>query len=490
VVLLGLVGYSLHRGWLLMTYRRLCRRTASPDEWQGPLPPVTVQLPIYNERYVVERLIDSVCALDYPWERLQIQVIDDSDDETAELARRRARWQRRRGVPIEYLRRNERAGYKAGALAYGLDRARGDFILILDADFVPAPDLLSRLLPPLSDPRVGMVQARWGHLNESASWLTRAQALILDAHFYIEHGARAAAGLFFNFNGTGGLWRSECLRDAGGWQSDTLTEDLDLSYRAQLKGWRFAFLRDVQVSGELPSGIRAFKSQQARWAQGSMQTARKLLPELLRGEWSWRVKLEAMAHLTAYVPAPLTLAVAVLVFPAAVVRLQYGWPLLLLADLFFFAAAIGPLAYFYAETLRAGGRRVWPAVLGYVPLILALGIGLSVNNTRALLAGVRSRGPSEFVRTPKRGDSRGGYRARFDWRSTAAESVLALYVGLAIAFAVANGLYPSVPFLLLFQYGFTAVAAGSVVSPKLPATTSRASRPPPTGRRTGHRSAA
>jgi hypothetical protein len=244
------------------------------------------------------------------------------------------------------------------------------------------------------------------------------------------------------------------------------------------------------VSGELPSGIRAFKSQQARWAQGSMQTARKLLPELLRGKWSWRVKLEAMAHLTAYVPAPLTLAVAVLVFPAAVVRLQYGWPLLLLADLFFFAAAIGPLAYFYAETLRAGGRRVWPAVLGYVPLILALGIGLSVNNTRALLAGVRSRGPSEFVRTPKRGDSRGGYRARFDWRSTAAESVLALYVGLAIAFAVANGLYPSVPFLLLFQYGFTAVAAGSVVSPKLPATTSRASRPPPTGRRTGHRSAA
>lgn len=466
MALLGLVAYSLHRGWLLLTYRRLCKTSRRGAEWRrGPLPPVTVQLPVYNERYVVERLIDAVCALDYPRELLEVQVLDDSDDETAELARRRVLHHAGRGIRIEHIRRQRREGYKAGALAHGLSRARGEFVLILDADFVPPADLLHRMLPPLADPAVGMVQARWGHLNDDASWLTRAQALILDAHFHVEHGARSAAGLFFNFNGTAGIWRARCLHDAGGWQADTLTEDLDLSYRAQMRGWRFVFLPDVVVPGELPGSVRAFKSQQARWAQGSIQTARKLLPELLRGDRSWRIKLEAIAHLTAYVPSLLTLALAVLVFPAAIVRLHHGWPLLLLADLFFFAAAIGPLGYFYAETLRAGGRRVWPAILIYVPMVLALGIGISVNNSRALFAGLFSRAPAEFVRTPKRGGARGGYRARFSWLGTAAETALATYVAVAVGYALMNGLYPSIPFLLLFQYGFATVAAGSFKSP-------------------------
>jgi cellulose synthase/poly-beta-1,6-N-acetylglucosamine synthase-like glycosyltransferase len=393
---------------------------------------VTVQLPIYNERYVVERLIDAACALDYPGDRLEIQVLDDSTDETAALARRRVAYHRGAGVDVRYVRRARRTGYKAGALAHGLERAAGEFVLVLDADFVPKPDLLRLLLPPFADPGVGMVQARWGHLNETASWLTRAQALILNAHFHIEHGARAAAGLFFNFNGTAGIWRVKCLREAGGWQSDTLTEDLDLSYRAQMKGWRFVFLPDVVVPGELPAEITSFKTQQARWAQGSMQTARKLLPDLLRDGHGWRVKLEAIMHLTSYMPSLLTLAVAVLVFPAAIVRLQNGWPLLLLA------------------------------VLLYVPVILALGIGLSVNNARALLAGLARRGEPEFVRTPKRGSARVGYRPRNNWLGTAVESALAVYVAIAIAYALANGLYASIPFLLLFQYGFTAVAVGSM----------------------------
>ena len=465
LALAGLVVYSLHRGWLMLTYRRLCRRPRPVRTWRGPWPRVTVQLPIYDERFVVERLIDAACALDYPRDRLEIQVLDDSTDETAVLAARRVAHHAGRGISIRHVRRRQRDGYKAGALAHGLEGwrgARGQFVLILDADFVPPPDLLQRMLPAFADPQVGMAQARWGHLNENASWLTRTQALILDAHFHIEHGARHAAGLFFNFNGTAGIWRVECLRDAGGWQADTLTEDLDLSYRAQMRGWRFVYLPDVVVPGELPEGVRAFKSQQARWAQGSIQTARKLLPELLRGDWSWRIKLEAIAHLTSYVPSALTLALAVLVFPAAIVRLHHGWPLLLLADLFLFAAAIGPLAYFYAETLRAGGRRAWPEITLYVPLILALGIGISVNNTRALIAGLFSRGASEFVRTPKRGEARGGYRARTGWKGTAVESALAAYIAVAIGYALIEGLYPSIPFLLLFQYGFTAVAAGSL----------------------------
>jgi cellulose synthase/poly-beta-1,6-N-acetylglucosamine synthase-like glycosyltransferase len=465
LALVGLVIYGLHRGWLLLTYRRLRHTPRRPSAWPGPLPRVTVQLPVYNERYVVERLLDAVCALDYPRDLLEVQVLDDSDDDTAELARRRVRRYAERGVRIEHIRRGGRGGYKAGALAYGLARAHGEFVLVLDADFVPPADLLRRMLPPFADRSVGMVQARWGHLNADASWLTRAQALVLDAHFHIEHGARSAAGLFFNFNGTAGIWRARCIHDADGWQVDTLTEDVDLSYRAQMRGWHFVYLPDVVVPGELPESVRAFRSQQARWARGSIQTARKLLPALLRGQWSWRVKLEAVAHLTAYVPSSLTLAVAVLVLPAAVVRLRHGWPLLLVADLVFFAAAVGPVSYFYAETLRANGRRAWPAALAYVPLVLALGIGISANNTRALLAGLFRRGPAAFVRTPKQGGSSSGYRAPFNPWGAAAETALALYVAVAVGYALWHGLYPSIPFLLLFQYGFAAMAAGSLAQP-------------------------
>ena len=462
LTLAGLGIYSLHRGLLLLAYRRARRRPSHRPNWERAWPAVTVQLPLFNERYVVERLIQSVCALDYPMDLLEIQVLDDSTDETSALAARLVEHQRRRGMQITHMRRSRRDGYKAGALARGLESARGEFVLILDADFVPPPDLLRLMLPALADPRVGMAQARWGHLNEDASWLTRAQALGLDAHFCIEHGGRAAAGLFFNFNGTAGLWRASCLRDAGGWHSDTLTEDLDLSYRAQMRGWKLTFLPHVVVPGELPESVRALKSQQARWSQGAIQTARKVLPRLLLGDWPWRIKLEAIAHLTSYVPSALTLALALLVFPAALVRFRHGWPLLLFADLGLLAAAIGPLLFFYAEALRACGRRAWPAVLLRLPAILALGIGLSFSNTRALLAGLSPGRDPEFVRTPKRGMARGGYRPRVSWSDTAVESGLAAYVALAVAHAALHGLYPSIPFLLLFQWGFVAVAAGSL----------------------------
>lgn len=461
LTLAAIMLYALHRGWLVLQYNRRPRPTCASRVWNGRMPPVTVQLPIYNERYVVERLIDAVCALDYPRELLEIQVLDDSDDDTWRLAASCVDRHVGRGMRIEHIRRSERVGYKAGALAYGLKRAAGEFVLIFDADFVPPPDTLRKLLASFADPGVGMVQARWGHLNRDTSWLTRVQSLVLDGHFHIEHGARCGAGLFFNFNGTAGMWRVACLRDAGGWQSDTLTEDLDLSYRAQMRGWRFVYRPDVVVPGELPAGIRAFKGQQARWAQGSAQTARKLLPTLMRGSWPWRLKVEALAHLTSYVPALLTFLLSVLILPAAVLRLEGGWPLPLTVDLVVLALAVGPLALFYGAALRLAGRSAWPLIPYYLPLILAVGIGLSVNNTRAVLAGLFRRGPAEFVRTPKWGAARSGYRARFNGWSTVAETGLAGYVGITVGHAVVSGLYPSIPFLLLFLSGFTAIAAGS-----------------------------
>jgi cellulose synthase/poly-beta-1,6-N-acetylglucosamine synthase-like glycosyltransferase len=465
LTLAGIVLYALHRGWLLCIYLWRSRLERSSTIWSGPLPPVTVQLPIYNERYVVERLIDAVCALDYPRELLDIQVLDDSDDDTTQLAASCVARHVAGGIRIEHVRRSERLGYKAGALAYGLERAAGEFVLIFDADFVPPADTLRRLLAPFVEPEVGMVQARWGHLNREASWLTRVQGLVLDGHFNIEHAARSAAGLFFNFNGTAGMWRVACLRDAGGWQWDTLTEDLDLSYRAQMRGWRFVYRPDVVVPGELPPSVRAFKGQQARWAQGSIQTARKLLPVLMRGTWPRRLKLEALAHLTSYVPAPLTLGLAVLILPATIVRLERGWPVPLTVDLVVLAVAIGPLAMFYGQTLRLSRRRAWPGLLVHLPMILAVGIGISVNNTRALLAGLFGQGPAEFVRTPKRGSAAFGYRAGVSRWSTVAETGLAAYVSVAMGYALVAGLYPSIPFLLLFLYGFAAIAAGSVREP-------------------------
>lgn len=462
-VLVLLMPFALHRGYLLWLARNRPER-GLPDAWKGPLPAVTVQLPVYNEREVVERLVNAACRLDYPREKLEIQLLDDStDDTTSRAARAVERW-RDRGVRIRHLRRDGRRGYKAGALAHGLSRATGDFILILDADFVPPPDLVRRLLPPFEETAIGMVQGRWDHLNGDQSWLTRAQALLLDGHFFFEQGGRWAAGRFFNFNGTAGMWRRTCLEDAGGWEADTLTEDLDLSYRAQMKGWRFAFLEDVGVPAEVPARAGALEVQQKRWAQGGIQTARKILPKLLRGPWPLPVKLEAVVHLCGHLAYPLTLVLALLLLPSAVARRSLGLEEFLVLDLVVFGLATVPFVVFYGAAGRKRSRP-WRRLIPDVVRTLAVGIGLSAPVSRAVLRGLRGV-HDPFVRTPKEGARQGSGRTsgsdrRYPGASGVGDSVLKLAVGgIMTAYAVAavdQGMFASIPFLLLFGSGYLAL---------------------------------
>ncbi len=457
-VLGTLALYGLHRLVLVVAYYRTRHRAPAPppppDEW----PVVTVQLPLYNELYVAERLIDAVCALDYPRDRLEVQVLDDSTDETRAIVAARVEHHRRRGVAVEHLHRRDRQGFKAGALAAGLGAARGSLIAVFDADFVPRPDFLRRTVPHFGDPGVGMVQARWEHLNRGYSLLTRIQAILLDGHFIIEHAARNRAGRFFNFNGTAGVWRRRAIEQAGGWRQDTLTEDLDLSYRAQLAGWRFLYLSDVVAPAELPVDVNAFKRQQFRWAKGSMQTARKLLGTVWRAPLPWRVKLEATVHLTNNACYLLMMALSVLVFPAMLLR-HGDLVLLLLLDLpLFLAATVSVLVFYTASQIERGGD--WWRELRRLPALMGVGIGLSVNNARAVVAGLTRQG-GEFERTPKyriehRRDGWLGkrYRVRRD-DSVTAEGALALAFAVYFGVAVWRGMWPSLPFLYLFLHGYS-----------------------------------
>ena len=461
-VLALLLPFAAHRTWLLWTVLR--RRAPSlPEEWEGELPDVTVQLPVYNELGVVERLVDAACSLEYPREKLEVQILDDSNDGTSRLAAARARAWRKRGVRVRHLRRRDRSGFKAGALARGLAGARGEFLLVLDADFVPGADLIRRLLPPFADPGIGMVQARWDHLNRDRSLLTRAQALLLDGHFFFEHGARFRSGRFFNFNGTAGMWRRACLEDAGGWEADTLTEDLDLSYRAQMRGWRFAFLDHVGVPAELPEEVGALEVQQKRWAQGGVQTALKILPRLLAGPWPWKVKAEAAIHLCGHLAHPLTLLLGVLLFPAALARRSLGLEHLLWVDLAVFAAATVPFLAYYAAAGRRR-RRPWRRLASSVLATLSVGIGLSAPVTRAVLRGLASR-TDPFVRTPKRG---GAGASPYPGSSRVGDSALKLGLAGALlagfAGALAQGFWASLPFLALFLSGYLALGLGGVLS--------------------------
>ena len=464
------VLYASHR-WLILARwwrHRAARRAAeSPpidDTAQGPLPVVTVQLPVYDERRVIERLIDAAAALDYPADRLEIQVLDDSTDETSSRAAAAIARHRARGVDIHHLRRSRRDGFKAGALAAGLARARGELIAVFDADFVPRTDFLRRMAPHFRDPGVGMAQARWTHLNRDQSALTSAQAVMLDAHFLLEHDVRMRDGLFFNFNGTGGVWRRSCIGAVGGWQCDTLTEDLDLSYRAQLGGWRFVFDPGVETPAELPSDAEALMSQQRRWAKGSIQTARKLLPALLRSELPWRVKAEAVFHLTANVAYPLLLALGLLLLPVLIGPSRLPpivvWSIQLGVILF----GIVPVSLFLAFGQIAAGRprrRVVPDAIA----ALVLGAGLSVNNARAVLEGLRAR-LGEWERTPKRGDPRSaGGAALYPRRIRSAgrtEGLLAIYfAGLAV-FVASAPFYRALPFALLLMTGLGWIAGNAL----------------------------
>ena len=459
LVLGTLAAYGVHRLALVGLYYRTRRHAPEPPPAPAEWPRVTVQLPLYNEMYVAQRLIDAAARLDYPRDRLEIQVLDDSSDVTRELVARRVDHHRRRGVPIRHLHRADRSGFKAGALAAGQAVAEGELVAVFDADFVPPADFLRRTVPHFGDPSVGMVQARWEHINRAYSLLTRIQAVFLDGHFIIEHAARNRAGMFFNFNGTAGVWRRRAIDEAGGWQHDTLTEDLDLSYRAQLAGWKFRFLSEVVAPAELPVEINAFKRQQFRWAKGSIQTARKLLWRLLRAPIPLRAKLEGFIHLTNNTSYLLMVALSILVFPAMLLRRGDDVRLLLAVDLPLFVAATVSVLLFYTVSQRERGAD-WRRGLLFLPSLMGVGIGLSINNCRAVIAGALERG-GVFERTPK-------YRIekrRDGWRgkrykvardpSVLVEGLLAVYFAACFVVAVRLAMWPSLPFLWLFLQGYS-----------------------------------
>jgi cellulose synthase/poly-beta-1,6-N-acetylglucosamine synthase-like glycosyltransferase len=466
-VLTILAVYGWHRYYLVYLYLRYRDREPKAGAPLDPQPVVTIQLPLYNEMYVADRLIASVCAIDYPRELLEIQVLDDSTDETrgvAELAVRRFAAQ---GHDIKYIHRTNRVGFKAGALEEGLKVARGEFVAIFDADFTPTADFLTRLMPHFADPGIGMVQARWGHINQDYSLLTKIQSILLDGHFVLEHGGRNRAGRFFNFNGTAGVWRRTAIADAGGWQHDTLTEDLDLSYRAQLRGWRFVFVSNVIAPAEVPVEMNAFKSQQHRWAKGSIQTCRKLLPQILRAPVPLGVKAEAFFHLTANFNYPLMCVMSILIFPSMVIRYNMGWYEMLLIDVPLFFAATFSVCNFYMVCQREI-HSDWVTRIKYLPFLMSIGIGLSINNTRAVFEALFNK-QSEFTRTPK-------YRIEGDadewvgkkYHQTVAvqpliELALGLYFTWTVFYAMANQIYGTLPFLVLFQIGFLYTGLLSIV---------------------------
>jgi cellulose synthase/poly-beta-1,6-N-acetylglucosamine synthase-like glycosyltransferase len=466
-VLIILAIYGWHRYYLVYLYMKHRDKEPRADAQLNPLPVVTIQLPLYNEMYVADRLIAAVCAIDYPRELLEVQVLDDSIDETRTVAESAVRRWAAQGVDIKYCHRTERRGFKAGALEAGLKSARGELIAIFDADFIPTPDFLMRLLPHFGDPRVGMVQARWGHINRDYSLLTKIQAILLDGHFVLEHGGRNRSGRFFNFNGTAGVWRRNAIDDAGGWQHDTLTEDLDLSYRAQLRGWRFVFVSDLIAPAEVPVEMNAFKSQQHRWAKGSIQTCRKLLPRILQSDLPLGIKAEAFFHLTANFNYPLMCVLSLLIFPSMVIRYNMGWYEMLLIDVPLFFAATFSFCNFYTVCQREI-HKDWIARLRYVPFLMSVGIGLSINNTRAVLEALFNT-PTEFARTPKyriEGDSDEWMGKRY--RQSVAvqpliEVALGLYFTATVFYALANQIYGTLPFLVLFQVGFLYTGLVSVV---------------------------
>jgi cellulose synthase/poly-beta-1,6-N-acetylglucosamine synthase-like glycosyltransferase len=456
-VLVILAVYGWHRYYLVFLYMKNKDRQPVPAGLDL-LPTVTIQLPIYNEMYVADRLIDEVCKLDYPRELLEIQVLDDSSDETRTVAEQAVRRNALQGIDITYIHRTDRLGYKAGALDAGMKQARGEYIAIFDADFMPPEDFLRRTVPFFGDPRIAMVQARWGHINQEYSLLTKIQSILLDGHFVLEHGGRNRSGLFFNFNGTAGIWRRTAIVDAGGWQHDTLTEDLDLSYRAQLRGWKFVFLPDLVAPAEVPVEMNSFKSQQHRWAKGSIQTCRKLLPHILRADVPLGVKTEAFFHLTANFNYPLMCVLSVLMAPAMIIRYTMGWYEMLLIDVPLFIAATASVGNFYMVCQREL-HKDWLTRLKYLPFLMSIGIGLAVNNTRAVLEALFNQ-QSEFARTPK-------YRIEADadewigkkYRQSFVvqpliELALGLYFTATVFYALANGIYGTLPFLVLFQAGF------------------------------------
>ena len=460
-IILGILAiYGLHRYHLVYLYFRNKRKQPKLQQELTNLPRVTVQLPIYNELFVVERLIESVTKIDYPLHLLEIQVLDDSNDETGFLAERCVDRFHKAGFDIHYYHRQKRTGYKAGALAAGLKVATGEFVAIFDADFVPNRSFLRDTIHYFGDPKVGMVQTRWGHINSDYSPLTRTEAMILDGHFVIEHGGRNRSGRFFNFNGTAGIWRRTAIENAGGWQHDTLTEDTDLSYRAQLRGWKFIYLPDVVCPAELPVEMNAFKSQQFRWAKGLVQTGIKLLPTIFKSPLPLKIKIEAAFHFSANFSYPLMVMFSLIFLPAMIVRFYQGWFQMILIDLPLFMAATMSVSSFYALSQRELHSDDWKRKIKYLPFLLSVGIGLSVSNSLAVLEALLGVKTS-FRRTPKHciaslGDglaAKRKYRGKMGF-TPFVELMLGAYFAFTIFCAWSSGNYFTLPFLMLFLVGF------------------------------------
>lgn len=425
-------------------------------------PVVTMQLPLYNEYYVIERLIDSVCEMDYPKDKFQIQVLDDSTDETTALLAGIVKSYQEKGFDISHVRRNSREGFKAGALKEGLKSARGEFVAIFDADFIPHADFLKKTLPYFQDPKIGLVQTRWEHLNSDYSFLTRVQAMALDGHFVIEQNVRNKAGFFINFNGTGGIWRKECIFDAGNWEADTLTEDLDLSYRAQLRGWKFKFLNDVTSPAELPSEINALKSQQFRWTKGAIETARKILPKVWKSDLPLEKKIHATFHLSNNIVFPFILLAGILNVPLIFIKHQGGYETYFSIMAVFVFAFIGSfLFYLYSQK---DVYKDWQRRMLLFPLFMAGSMGFAVNNTKAVIEGLLKK-KSEFVRTPKYKviDKKDNWLdkkyvlKKFNY-TVLIELALALYCFFGVASSIYYLELAAVPFQLLFSMGFGLVA--------------------------------
>jgi cellulose synthase/poly-beta-1,6-N-acetylglucosamine synthase-like glycosyltransferase len=457
-----LAMYGLHRYALVYHYFKNRKNVPGPPPPVSTWPKVTVQLPIYNERYVIERLIETVAQFDYPRELLDIQVLDDSTDATRQVARDCVERHQALGVPIVYLHRDNREGFKAGALQEGLKSATGEFVAIFDADFIPPTDFLRRTVPYFNDPQIAMVQTRWSYINRNYSKLTEVESILLDGHFAIEHSSRFRSGLFFNFNGTAGIWRRTSIEDAGGWQHDTLTEDTDLSYRAQIRGWKFLYLPEIDCPSELPVEMNAFKSQQARWAKGLMQTAKKILPQVFRSDAPAKAKAEAFFHLTANISYPLMVFLSIILLPAMIVRFYQGWFQVLLIDLPLFLASTCSISSFYLCAQRAFYPKTWKRTFWYLPFVMAVGIGLSVKNAVAVIEAIFGV-KSEFVRTPKYRVEAGGKRsvdlAKKKYHKGAGwmpwlEVALGIYFACAVVYSIQNTNYLTVPFLMLFVWGY------------------------------------
>jgi cellulose synthase/poly-beta-1,6-N-acetylglucosamine synthase-like glycosyltransferase len=475
VILLALAVFGFHRSHLVYLYYKHKDRKPKAAGTFADLPAVTVQLPLFNEMYVAERLLDAVALIRYPRDRYQIQVLDDSTDETQEICQRKVAELRQRHpeLDVEYIHRSDRTGFKAGALDHGMRSAKGELILIFDADFLPPADILDRTVHHFVDPKVAVVQCRWEHLNRDFSALTEVQALMLDGHFIMEHAGRNRGGRFFNFNGTAGIWRRAAIVDAGGWEHDTLTEDMDLSYRAQLRGWNFVYLPEIEAPAELPVEMSAFKAQQFRWAKGSIQVAKKLLPRILRSNATFEQKTEAFFHLCNNIAYPLLLLLSLMLLPNLALRTKHGILEVLTIDLPLFFGTTLSIASFYIlsereiATLRGGPRRIAWSAIKRLPLVMSLGIGLCVNQTRAVLEALMGR-ETEFVRTPKHG-IRGKLESWSSKKYRAAKSItpfievaLAAYFLEAMIVAFQHGHYLSMPFLALFLCGFGYVGIVSV----------------------------